>query len=95
MTTAARMSGRQCGRRWADMSKSTHAAQLVAAIRRSRRGMTYGDLQALRISTAPHKRLAESAHLYLRNHEELQRMPRKSDGLVMFRIVRCATRWTA
>ena len=73
----------------------TQAARLIAAIRRSRtRGLTYGELQALRISTSPHKRLAESAHLYLKAHEVLDRAPRKSDGLVAFRIVR-ATRWTA
>jgi len=70
----------------------TQCEQLLKAIRR--KPMTYGDLQALRISTAPHKRLAEGAHLYLKPHERLHREKRKYDGLVVFRIVR-ATRWTA
>ncbi len=73
----------------------SHAEQLIRAIRRSRTGMTYGDLQALRISTAPHKRLSEAAHRYLKPHEALQRKPRQSDGLVVFRVVRTATKWTA
>lgn len=51
------------------MSKTTHAEQLVRAIRR--RQHTYGDLLALQVSTAPWKRFR-----------------RKSDGLVVFRIVR-------
>lgn len=72
----------------------SHCAQLIAAIRRSRSGMTYGDLEALRISSCPWKRLEEGAHLYLRPHEQLQRKPRKSDGLVVFRVVRSATNWT-
>ena len=39
----------------------TQALQLITAIRASgKRGMTYGELQALRISTAPHKRIEES-----------------------------------
>jgi len=73
----------------------SHAEQLIKAIRRSRTGMTYGDLLALRISTCVHKRLAESAHRYLKPHEALQRQPRKSDGLVVFRVIRTATKWTA
>lgn len=68
------------------MSKATHAEQLVRAIRR--RQHTYGDLLALRVSTAPWKRLAEAAHLYLKPHESLKRERRKSDGLVVFRIVK-------
>jgi len=72
----------------------TQAAQLVQANRRSRtRGMTYGELQALHISTSPHKRLAESGSDWLRSHELLTRFKRR-DGLIAFRIVR-ATKWTA
>mgnify|MGYP003514787011 CR=1 FL=1 len=75
------------------MTRTTQAAQLVQAIRRSRtRGMTYGELQALHVSTAPHKRLAEAAHRYLKPHESLQRARRA--GRVVFVIVR-ATKWTA
>jgi hypothetical protein len=70
------------------MTHTTQAAQLVQAIRRSRtRGMTYGELQALHVSTAPHKRLAEAAHRYLKAHEVLTRITRR-DGLIAFRIVR-------
>mgnify|MGYP000849217902 FL=1 len=73
----------------------SHAEQLIRAIRRSRAGMTYGDLEALRVSSCPWKRLEESAHRYLKPHEALQRKPRQSDGLVVFRVVRTATKWTA
>jgi len=75
--------------------KLTQAAQLVRAIRSSQhRGMTYGDLLALKISTAPWKRLAESGDHFLKDHERLHKAPRKLDGLVVWRIVR-ATKWTA
>lgn len=61
--------------------------RLIQAIRCSRRrGMTYGELQALRISTAPHKRLMEGAHLYLKPHERLARI--KRGGLVAFVVAR-------
>jgi len=73
----------------------SHAEQLICAIRRSRTGLTYGDLEALRVSSCPWKRLAESAHRYLKPHEALQRKPRQFDGLVVFRVVRTATKWTA
>lgn len=83
------------------MNKHTQAAQLVAAIRKSKaRGMTYGELQALRhpngdpVSTCAHKRLEEAAHRYLRPHESLIRSARR-DGLVAFKIVRKYTNWTA
>ncbi len=66
--------------------------RLIRELRR--RPMTYGDLLALRISTCPHKRLAEGAHLYLKPHESLDRFKRQCDGLTVFKIVR-ATRWTA
>lgn len=72
--------------------RTTQAAQLVAAIRKH--PMTYGDLLALRVSTSPWKRLEESAHRYLKPHEELTRITRR-DGLVAFKIVRKYTRWTA
>lgn len=74
------------------MTQVTQAAKLVAALRKHPH--TYGDLLALRISTSPWKRLSESAHLYLRPHERLDRFKRERDGLTVFKIVR-ATKWTA
>ena len=61
--------------------------QLIRALRR-RGAMTYGDLLALKVSTCPHKRLMEGAHLYLKPHEELRRIKRARDGLVAFKIAR-------
>lgn len=57
--------------------------QLIAAIRR--KAMTYGDLLALRVSTCPHKRIAEVAHRL-----QGERIVRKTnaDGLVTFRCVK-------
>ncbi len=66
----------------------TQCEQLIRAIRR--RPMTYGDLLALRVSTCPHKRLAEAAHQYLRPHEALHRYRRQRDGLTVFKIGRKA-----
>jgi len=52
----------------------THAAQLIQAIRAAgRRGLTDGDLEVLRISACPWKRLSESGHRYLRKGEQLVR----------------------
>jgi len=66
----------------------TQAAQLIQAIRRAgKRGMTYGDLEALRISTCPWKRLEESGHKHLRWNEVLGRKTDR-DGLVRFYIHR-------
>ena len=69
----------------------THCEQLLSALRR--RWHTWGDMQALRISAHPWKRLGESAHRYLRDGESLERRTRK-DGLLELRVVK-ATRWTA
>jgi len=63
----------------------THAEQLVRAIRR--RAMTYGDMEALRISTCPWKRLEESGHRYLKPGEQIVRKPGK-DGLLRIGIAR-------
>ena len=66
----------------------TQAAQLIAAIRRTRgKGMTYGELQDLHVSTAPHKRLEESGHRYLKAGERLDRKT-GADGLVRFVVAR-------
>ena len=63
----------------------THTEQLLAALRR--RWYTTGDLQALRISTCPWKRLSESAHRYLRAGERIERRTRR-DGLLELRVVK-------
>ena len=72
----------------------THAEQLIQALRKSRKAMTYGDLEALRISSCPWKRLSEAGHKYLRKGEDLHTYVRQSDGLKVFCVVK-PTRWTA
>jgi hypothetical protein len=61
----------------------TQAAQLVAAIRR--KPMTYLELEALRISTCPWRRLSESGHRHLKPGEQIVRKAGK-DGLVRIGI---------
>lgn len=66
----------------------TQAQRLINAIRKARsRGLTYGELQDLHVSTSPHKRLSEAGHRYLRDGERLARKT-GSDGLVRFCVVR-------
>ena len=70
----------------------TQGDRLINAIRSFRRVWrrwpTYGDLQATRISTAPHKRLAEPSHRKaLRPGECLQRGT-DAQGRVVFMLVR-------
>jgi len=66
----------------------TQAHLLIDAIRRTRsKGMTYGELQDLHVSTAPHKRLAEAGHRYLKAGERLLRKTGR-DGLVRFVVAR-------
>ena len=65
----------------------TQAETLVKAIRR--KAMTYGDMEALRISTCPWKRLSESGHLYLRPGEQITRKVGR-DGLVRIGIAKDA-----
>lgn len=68
----------------------TQAHQLILAIRDAgKRGMTWGELEALRISTCPWVRLAESGHRFLRKGERLISRPGR-DGLVRNVIVRGA-----
>lgn len=68
----------------------THAQQLVMAIRQAgKRGLTDGDLEVLRISACPWKRLGESGHRYLRKGEQLIRRAGR-DGLLRSVIVRGA-----
>lgn len=66
----------------------THAQQLVQAIRSAgRRGMTDGDLEVLRISACPWKRLGESGRRYLRQGESLVRKLGR-DGLKRWAVVK-------
>lgn len=68
----------------------TQSAKLINAIRRSgARGMTYMDLESLRVSTCPWRRLSpgEKPERHLGQHERLMRFTGK-DGLVRFRIVK-------
>lgn len=65
----------------------TQAERIVTAIRRTRRGMTYLEMEALRVSTCPWKRLSESGHRYLRAGEQIVRKT-GADGLVRVQIVR-------
>lgn len=66
----------------------TQAAQLIAAIRRTRgRGLTYLELELLRVSTSPWKRISEAGHRYLRAGEILKRKTGR-DGLVRFVVAR-------
>jgi hypothetical protein len=65
----------------------TQAAQLIAALRRRKAGMTYGELQDLHISTSPQKRLAEAGHRYLKDGERLTKKTGR-DGLVRFVLAR-------
>ncbi len=68
----------------------THAAQLIQAIRAAgRRGMTYLELELLRVSTSPWRRLSpdERPERYLRRGEQLSQKLGK-DGLKRFVILR-------
>lgn len=66
----------------------TQAERIIAAIRAAgRRGLTWGDIEALRISTCPWVRVAESGHRFLKRGEKLER--RQGDnGLVRLVIAR-------
>ncbi len=63
--------------------------QLIRAIRKAgRRGMSYGEVMWLRISTCPWKRIEEpAAQLELRRRGE-KLVKGERDGLVVFRVVR-------
>lgn len=61
----------------------SQAAQLIEAIRR--KPMTYLELEALRISTCPWRRLSESGHRHLKPGERIERKTGK-DGLVRIGI---------
>ena len=63
----------------------THAAQLVQALRKG--WHTTGDLEALRISQCPWKRLSEAGHKFLKPGEKIARKT-GPDGLLRLRVVR-------
>ena len=63
----------------------TQAEILVKAIRR--KAMTYGDLDALKVSTCPWKRLEEAGHRFLRPGEAIVRKVGR-DGLVRIGVKR-------
>lgn len=65
----------------------TQAEQIVNALRASRRGMTYLEMEALKVSACPWKRLSEAGHRYLRKGEQIVRRTGR-DGLVRVCVVR-------
>ena len=65
----------------------TQAQIIVNAIRRARRGLTYLELEALKVSTCPWKRISESGHRWLKAGEQIVRKT-GADGLVRVQIVR-------
>lgn len=65
----------------------TQAEQLIRAIRTKPHGMTWGEIEALRISTCPWVRLSESGHRFLRDGEQIVHRPGRN-GLVRVAIVR-------
>lgn len=66
----------------------TQAEKLIKAIRATRgRGLTYLELEMLRASSSPWKRLQEAGHRFLRAGEQLTRKT-GPDGLKRFVIVK-------
>lgn len=66
----------------------TQAQRLISAIRQSRsRGMTYLELELLRISSSPWKRLSESGRRHLHPGERLE-VKTGADGLKRFVVER-------
>lgn len=63
----------------------TQAERLVRALRR--RPMTYGEMEALRISTCPWRRLSEAGHRFLKLGERIERQAGE-DGLLRLRVVK-------
>ena len=64
----------------------THAAQLIEVMR-GQRWWTTGDLEALRISQCPWRRLSESGHRWLKPGEYIARKV-GPDGLLRMRVER-------
>lgn len=62
----------------------TQAERLFVHLRR--RAMTYGDMEALRISTCPWRRLSDGLH-HLKDGEQLVKGVNK-EGLTTYRVVK-------
>ena len=69
------------------MEKITQGRRIIAVLKR--RPLTYGDMQALGVSTSPQKRVVET----LAPDEQIIKA-KNGAGLVTWRVV-SATRWTA
>jgi hypothetical protein len=69
------------------MKQMPQGRRLISALKR--KPMTYGDMQALCISTSPQKRVVEC----LAANESIVKA-KNAAGLVVWRVV-SATRWTA
>ena len=69
------------------MTTATQGRRLIALLKR--KSMTYGDMQALGISTSPQKRVMET----LRDDERVIKT-KGASGLTRWRVV-AATKWTA
>lgn len=68
----------------------TQAAQLIAALRATRgRGMTYLELEMLKVSSCPWRRISEAGHRWLRAGEKIVRKTGR-DGLVRIAVSRAA-----
>lgn len=67
----------------------TQAERIINALRASRTGLTYGEMQDLHISTSPHRRLSpdERPERFLRKGERIVRKTGR-DGLVRVAVVK-------
>lgn len=66
----------------------TQAQRIIQAIRAAgSKGLTWGEIQVMRLSTCPWVRVAESGHTFLRKGERLASKPGK-DGLLRHMIVK-------
>jgi len=65
----------------------TQAEQLIRAIRSKRSGMTYLELEMLKVSSCPWRRISEAGHRFLRAGERITRRTGR-DGLKRIAIVR-------
>ena len=63
----------------------THAEQLIRALRKG--WHTTGDMEALRVSQCPWKRLAEAGHRFLRQGERIA-CKTGADGLKRWKVVK-------
>lgn len=66
-------------------TQMTQAQRIVEAIRS--KPLTYGELEALKVSTCPWRRLTESGYKHLKQGERIERKVGE-DGLVRIGVVR-------